>query len=102
MCFMRDNFYLNVPIRMNFGRINNTLAYGDNGTPYATYGLNMESKSGESWDWVEPTRRIFSDGEIAEGCYDLDGSTVGKPGSFMINHMKKADFFEILWPLAPP
>ena len=75
MCFMRDNFYLNVPIRMNFGRINNTLAYGDNGTPYATYGLNLESKSGESWDWADPTRRIFANGEIALGCNDLDGST---------------------------
>ena len=74
-CFMRNNFYSNVPIRMNFARINNTLAHGDDGTPYAIYGYDMESKNGESWDWIDPARRIFSSGEIALGCNDLDGST---------------------------
>ena len=96
MCFMSNNTYVNVPIRMNFARINNTLANGDKGTPYSSFGLDLETNKDPPtlYDWMTPARRIFSEGELALGCNDLDGSTVGKKGSFQINQFKKADFID--------
>ena len=95
MCFMLDNHYFNTPIRMNFARINQTLAHADKGTPYNSFGLNMETSDGKkNYDWQSPARRIFSEGEIALGCNDLDGSTVGKKGQFMINQLKKSDLID--------
>ena len=48
----------------------------------------------QTYDWQDPARRIFTNGEIALGCNDLDGTTVGKRGQFSINHLKKSDFID--------
>ena len=95
MCFMRDNHYTNVPIRLNFARINQTLANGDAGTSYGPFGLDLETKDGSKYmDWQHPARRIFSEGELALGCIDLDGTTLGKAGAYSINQLQKADFID--------
>ena len=47
LCFMRNNTYTNTPIRMNFARINNTLAYADAGTSFEDFGWDLESKDGK-------------------------------------------------------
>ena len=47
LCFMRNNTYTNTPIRMNFARINNTLAYADAGTSFGDFGWDLESRDGK-------------------------------------------------------
>ena len=71
-------------------RLNSTVPNADEGTKYSLGGLNLNDNE----DWVSPPRRLLSEGEIQEGCIDLDGTTVGKEGSWSITHLQRSDFID--------
>ena len=69
---------------MNFARMNSTVSGGDDDNKYRHYGIDMGQYGDAGMDWMEPQRRIYSEGEISMGCIDLDGTTVDlKGGSFL-------------------
>ena len=71
-------------------RLNSTVPYTEGTTKYGQHGLNLD----ENTDWLSPPRRLLSEGEIQMGCIDLDGTTVGKDGSWSITHLKRSDFID--------
>ena len=46
-------------------------------------------------NFVKPARRIYSEGEMATGCIDLDGTTIGQPGKALVaNHVRRSDLID--------
>ena len=88
---IESNTFVNTPIPLNMPRINCTVSKCDENTKYGQHGLNLN----EDTEWLSSSpRRLFSEGEIAMGCIDLDGTTVGKDGSWSITHLKRSDFID--------
>ena len=85
-----SNTFVNTPIRLNMPRLNCTLSKCDEKTKYGEHGWNLN----ENTDWLSPPRRMFSEGELQMGCIDLDGTTVGKDGSWSITHLRRSDFID--------
>ena len=86
-----SNTFVNTPIPLNMPRINCTVSKCEENTKYGQHGLNLN----EDTEWLSSSpRRLFSEGEIAMGCIDLDGTTVGKDGSWSITHLKRSDFID--------
>ena len=71
-------------------RINCTVPNCETNTKYGEHGLNLN----DNQDWLSPPRRLLSEGEIQMGCMDLDGTTVGKDGSWSITHLQRSDFID--------
>ena len=87
---LESNTFVNTPIRLNMPRLNCTVSKCDEKTKYGEHGWNLNEKT----DWLSPPRRLFSEGELQMGCIDLDGTTVGKDGSWSITHLRRSDFID--------
>ena len=71
-------------------RLNCTVPNCEESTKFGTHGLNLN----ENTDWLSPPRRLLSEGEIQMGCIDLDGTTVGKDGTWSITDLQRSDFID--------
>ena len=71
-------------------RLNCTVSKCDEKTKYSEHGWNLNDNT----DWLSPPRRMFSEGELQMGCIDLDGTTVGRDGSWSITHLRRSDFID--------
>ena len=71
-------------------RLNCTVSKCDEKTKYGEHGWDLN----ENTDWLSPPRRMFSEGELQMGCIDLDGTTVGRDGSWSITHLRRSDFID--------